>query len=174
MQVEEDSDNEEQDVESESETQTSAPIETTRFITQGEFNKIRQLQSEIIGKKRRADKSIDRLMEELDQEEAEAPSDEEGEGEFIQPDNINNIKKTRREKYMEQREHKARRKSKGGGKTHQENKANKPAIHKIMKRQQSLQSQLTTVSKQMRKVKHAKQFKGHFNKRTQRFGNGGK
>jgi len=74
------------------------------------------------------------LMEELEAEEAEAPSSDEGEGEFIQPDSINTIKKTRREKIMEQREHKARRKSKGGGKTHKENRSNKPAIHKIMKR----------------------------------------
>ena len=173
MEVEEESEEEEQDAEAEPEGPT-APVDTTRFITQGEFNKIRQLQSEIIGKKRKADKSIDMLMEELEAEEAEAPSSDEGEGEFIQPDSINTIKKTRREKIMEQREHKARRKSKGGGKTHKENRSNKPAIHKIMKRQQSLQSQLTTVSKQMRKVKHAKQFKGHFNKRTGQFGSGGK
>lgn len=117
----------------EPQTEETAPVETTRFITQGEFNRIRQLQSEILGKKRRADKSIDALMEQLDREE-DPSSDEEGEGEFIQPNSIDNIKKTRREKVMEQREHKARRKSKGGGKTHKENVKNKPAIHKIMKR----------------------------------------
>jgi hypothetical protein len=90
-------------------------------------------------------------MEQLQNDEENSDegdaSDGSGQGEFVKPDQINTIKKTRREKIEELKQHKASRKQKGGGKTQKEQSKNKPAIHKIMARHRSLKEKLKSVNK---------------------------